>query len=70
MTDALKPCGYCAYILSALFKTSLSEKFRAEVFKLPFKTRTWKVKEKKRKFDPKLQKNCPEYRRHKHGIPK
>ena len=40
MTDALKPCGYCAYILSALSKTSLSEKFRAEVFKSPFKTRT------------------------------
>ena len=47
MTDALKPCGDCAYILSALSKPSLSEKFRAVVFKSPLKTQTWKVKEKK-----------------------
>ena len=39
MTDALKPCGDCAYILSALSKPSLSEKFRAVVFKSPLKTR-------------------------------
>ena len=59
MTDALKPCGYCAYILSALFKTSLSEKFRAEVFKSPFKTRTWKVKEKKKEIWPWIAKELP-----------
>ena len=51
------------------FQTSSSEKFCAASFKLPLKTRTWKVKEKKKQFDPELHKNYPEYRCHEQGIP-
>ena len=40
MTEALKPCGDCAYILSAISKTSLAEKFRGAILKSPLKTRT------------------------------
>ena len=68
MIEALKPCGDCAYILSAISKTSLAEKFRGAILKSPLKTRTWKVKEKNIKFDPELQNNYPEYRCHEQGI--
>ena len=40
MIEALKPCGDCAYILSAISKTSLAEKFRGAILKSPLKTRT------------------------------
>ena len=64
MIEALKLCGDCACILSAISKTSLAEKFRGAIPKSPLK-----VKEKNIKFDPELQNNYPEYRCHEQGIP-